>query len=474
MVEGNDLYGDGVNIAARLEGVAEPGGILLSGTAYDQVKNKIKTALLDIGPQTLKNISEPVRAYRVTDTPTVAVAAPKIAAGKPSIAVLPFTNMSGDPEQEYFSDGITEDIITELSRFRELLVIARNSTFQYKGRSPKVQDVARELGVRYIVEGSVRKAGGRVRVTAQFIEAQSGVHLWAERYDRELADIFALQDEVAGSIVGSLSVNLRETAMTQARARPTENLTAYDYLLRSRASWWRGDGHDGFEHLQSALAEDPKFAAAHAWLALQYAYEGFNGTMEWTPEHAARLAHQHAEAALKYDDHSAFVQMAVSMAFNMTLDGDKARGLRHSDAAVALNPHDFEIMYCRAYVLAFHGRHEEALIWLEKARRVNPIGTYMLAEAYSDIHYMMGNYEKALEVYRGEGDPPVHMLIWFAAAYAQLGRAVEAARCLEQIKRTRPPSFDPAACARLTINICTRPVDAERWREGFRKAGIRV
>ena len=210
MVEGSDLYGDGVNIAARLEAIAEPGGILVSGTAYDHVKNKVKVGFDDLGPQTLKNIAEPVRAYRVAGTPAVAVAASKPTTDKPSIAVLPFTNMSGDPEQEYFSDGITEDIITELSRFRSLFVIARNSSFQYRDKAVDVRRVARELGVQYVVEGSVRKLGERLRFTAQLIDASTGNHLWAERYDRDLKDIFAVQDDVTRSIVGALTVGLED------------------------------------------------------------------------------------------------------------------------------------------------------------------------------------------------------------------------------------------------------------------------
>ena len=212
MVEGSDLYGDGVNIAARLEAIAEPNGILVSGTAYDYVRNKVKVAFNDLGAQNLKNIAEPVRVYRVIGTPTVSVAVPKSAADKPSIAVLPFTNMSGDPEQEYFSDGITEDIITEISRFRNLLVIARNSSFIYKGAPVSIAKVARELGVTYILEGSVRRSGNRVRITAQLIDAQVGSHIWAERYDREIIDMFAVQDEITQKIVGMLAVGLHLSA----------------------------------------------------------------------------------------------------------------------------------------------------------------------------------------------------------------------------------------------------------------------
>ena len=205
MVEGSDLYGDGVNIAARLEALAEPGGILVSGTAYDHVKNKVKVGFDDLGTQTLKNIAEPVRAYRVTGTPRVSAAVTKAAADKPSIALLPFVNMSGDPAQDFFADGITENIITGLSRFRDLFVIASNSTFAYKGKAARIQDVSRELGVHYVLEGSVQKSSDRIRITAQLIDGETGRHLWAERYDRGIADIFAVQDEVTEMIVGTLA-----------------------------------------------------------------------------------------------------------------------------------------------------------------------------------------------------------------------------------------------------------------------------
>ena len=226
IVEGSDLYGDGVNIAARLELIAEPGSILISSTAHDHVSNKTKLGFDDLGAQALKNIAEPIRAYRVTGTPAVSVATPKAASEKPSIAVLPFENMSGDPEQEYFSDGLTEDIITELSRFRNLLVIARNSSFTFKRQAVDVMEVGRKLGARYVVEGSVRRAGNRIRITAQLLETATGNHLWAERYDRDLEDIFAVQDELVRAISGVIPGELDRHALEGLRRKPPGNLTA--------------------------------------------------------------------------------------------------------------------------------------------------------------------------------------------------------------------------------------------------------
>src|SRR5262245_17907635 len=228
MVEGGDLYGDGVNIAARLETIAEPGGIIVSEDAHRQVRNKLHIGFEDLGPQSLKNIAEPVRAYRVAGTPAVEIAA-KPSSDKLSIAVLPFVNMSGDPEQQYFSDGITEDIITELSRFRELFVIARNSSFRYRDKANDLRLIVGELAVQYIVEGSIRTAGGRVRITAGVVDIASGNQLWTEHYDRNLQDIFAIQDEVAQAIAATVEGRVTSTGAQRSRRKPTRDLAAYDY-----------------------------------------------------------------------------------------------------------------------------------------------------------------------------------------------------------------------------------------------------
>ncbi len=475
-----DIYGDGVNVAARLESLADPGGICISESVRTAIGKKLEPDYEFMGEQQVKNIEEPVRAYRVlldgadakseTTLKKPALQLPD----KPSIAVLPFSNMSGDPEQEYFSDGITEDIITELSRFRNIFVISRNSSFTFKGQAVDVKEVGQKLSVNHVVEGSVRKAGNRVRVTAQLVEVASGNHVWAERYDRNLEDIFAVQDEVVSSVVAKLGLNLREAATAYARGRPTDSLTAYDHFLRGRAAWWRGDWNEGFGHLDRALAADPEFAAAHAWLALQYAYQTYSGTMGFSHEEIADKTREHAETALALDDRDPFVHMAASMAFGFSPRPDKDRGLHHSDVSVTLNPHDFDIMFCRAYNVSFFGRHQEALEWLERARDLNPVSTYMLSECYADTHYMMGNYDKVLESYKGQADVPAHVQVVFAACYAQLGREEEAYACMADMERTRPASFDLAAFIKAQIGCCARTEDAEHWREGFRKAGIAV
>jgi TolB-like protein len=284
MVEGSDLYGDGVNIAARLEAIAEPGGIVISGTAHDYVRNKVKAIFDDMGAQTLKNIAEPIRTYRVAWTEAAATTAPKPMIDRPSIAVLPFANMSGDPEQAYFSDGITEDIITEISRFRELFVIARNSSFQYRDKSIDVRRIGRELDVQYLVEGSVRKLGDRVRVTAQLIHAGTGNHFWAERYDRDLADVFTLQEELAHAIAATIGGRVEAAGHERTMRLSPTSLTAYDLVLRAKAlnlKFTRGDMIQARDLALRATEIDPAYARAHAY----YASACFNLWMAyWTTE----------------------------------------------------------------------------------------------------------------------------------------------------------------------------------------------
>src|ERR671936_545337 len=320
IVEDDDIFGNGVNVAARLEALAEPGGICVSAAVRDQVGERLEIAFEDIGEQTVKNIARPIRVYRVA-APWQAGAAERgvdTATGKPptkpSIAVLPFSNMSGDPEQEFFVDGLTEDIITELSRFRDLLVISRNSVFVHKGKPVKVQDVAREFGVDYVVEGSVRKAADRVRVTVQLIDAETDTHLWAERYDRELRDIFAIQDEVTAAVVATLSGRVEAATHERVARKPTANMAAYECVLAGKILHHRSAREANVEALRMlnrAIELDPKYAHAHAWKACVIGQSWVYG---WCAdkELALKQVTQELEIALALDDSDSDVHRVLA------------------------------------------------------------------------------------------------------------------------------------------------------------------
>ena len=287
IIEVNDIFGDGVNIAARLEGIAEPGGICISDDTYRQIRGKVDIAFEDMGPQSLKNITEPMRTWRSRINASVSAASRKLPSepiqalalpDKPSLAVLPFQNMSGDPEQEYFADGIVEDIITALSRFKTLFVIARNSSFTYRGRAADVKQVGRELGVRYVLEGSIRKSANRVRITGQLVDTAIGTHIWADRFDGALEDIFDLQDQLSAMIVGAISPKLEQAEIERARRKPTESLHAYDYYLRGMASFHHGSRKalaQALELFKKAIQLDPGFASAYAMAAWCYSSSSF-------------------------------------------------------------------------------------------------------------------------------------------------------------------------------------------------------
>src|SRR5437870_6311412 len=303
IAEPNDIYGDGVNVAARLEGLAEPGGICVSRVVRDQVRDKLDFAFEDMGEQQVKNIARPVRVYRIPLADMARTKAPLPLPDKPSIAVLPFTNMSGDPEQEYFADGMVEEIITALSRIHWLFVIARNSSFTYKGQAVDVKQVGRELGVRYVLEGSVRKAGGRVRITAQLIDALGGAHLWADRFDGSLEDVFDLQDKVASSVAGVIEPALQAAEMRRSAARPTTDLTAYDLYLRALASFFPITKERIFAALgllEQAIATDRDYGPALSWAALchvRLVREGWAEEPETSRRKASDLARQALQVA---------------------------------------------------------------------------------------------------------------------------------------------------------------------------------
>jgi TolB-like protein/Flp pilus assembly protein TadD len=375
ILDGDDIYGDGVNVAARLEGLAEPGGICASGRVQEDVRGKLDIAFEDGGEQRLKNIALPVRVFRLRRPGNVPAPAPELSIpDKPSIAVLPFENMSGDQDQEYFADGVVEDIITALSRFKELFVIARNSSFVYKGRAVDVRQIAGELGVRYVLEGSVRRAGSRVRITGQLIDASTRMHLWADRFDGALEDVFDLQDRVTEHVVGALLPTLRRAEIERARRKPPASLEAYDYLLRSLphiVANTPGEVDDAVGHLNEALRLDPDYVYAHALMANVQAqiYRGATGRQR---EEAKELAIRHAQraVALGADDSLAL----ATAGFVLLIVGQDAEAARRAlDTAVALNPSSATALAYSSLVLAATGDPSVAIDHAMKALRLSPL-----------------------------------------------------------------------------------------------------
>ena len=475
IIEGSDIYGDGVNVAARFQEVAEPGGVALSGSAFDQVSDKVEATFTDDGEHDLKNIAKPVRVYRWYEgDPAPAGAEGDLPlSDKPSVAIRPFTNMSGDPEQEYFSDGITEDIITELSRFRSLFVIARNSSFVFKGQAFDVTDVAKKLGVQYIVEGSVRKAGNRVRITAQLIDAKTGKHLWADRYDRDLEDVFAVQDEVVSVVAGKIPGVLDRIGVDFARRKPPENATAFDCMLRGR--WALHHTSEGtsaaIEFLEQAIAADENFAAAHALLAYAYSYAIF--TFGFDPEVATERSCAHAARAVTLDSVDPNVNAVAAIGY--LLSGRYELADVHSERAVAGNPNDQMVLYSRGLIFSYLGRAAEATPFFEQMERVDPYAPDdVRAEGYCDCLFMLGEYEKMVEIYQRWPDLPVHLHLVKAAALAKLGRIDEARASVDEYNNFEGSKQDPSTFVKLQTRMVRRREDRERWLDGYRKAGIEV
>jgi adenylate cyclase len=380
--------------------------------------------------------------------------------------------MSDDIEQEYFSDGITEDIITELSRYRELFVIARNSTFSFKGQAVKVQDVGRELGVGYIVEGSVRKAGNRIRITAQLVEAETGNHIWAERFDSDLENIFDVQDEVTQAIVAVLPVRIHGAVLARATRKPVESLTAYEHLLRARWRWTQDatEVDPVIDELKIAIALDPGYARAYAWLAHAYAQSTFS--QGHSHDEHVRQARAYAEKALRADDQDAFVHAIAGLAYANCGDAELAKS--HADRALALNPNEFFAIFVRAIVLNYSGHPGEAIDWFMKSRRLDPQAPDFYLEPVIECYYMLHAYEKAIETFKLWHDPPFYMYDVLAACHAQLGNMQEAEAARAHFARLKPEGFIYAEGVKAHLGMMQREGDRKHWLEGFRKAGLPV
>jgi len=482
IVEGSDIYGDGVNVAARLEALAEPGGICVSGTVFDHVKNKVDLDFADQGERQVKNIDEPVRVYtvmfeggadRLDERSTVVGSASSVdLLEKPSIAVLPFTNMGGDPDQDYFADGIAEDIITELSREPDLFVIARNSSFAYKGRSPDLRQVAQELGVRYVLEGSVRKVGNRVRLNAQLIEAASNRHVWAERYDRDLEDIFAVQDELTNTIQNTLLQKVRESDISRALSRTPKDLDAYDHMLRAFGlllKFDRESNPEAIREAEAALALDPNYARAYMTLAWAHLYQIWSA---WTdePAKAIELASSAAEKAIIADHNDFWGYAALGFAELCRHRHDRA--LASLDRAVALNPNSADVHMMRGMVLNFVGRPEEGLGEIQLAIRHNPHYPNWYLQGICRAYYMLERHEEAI--------PFAERLVTVAPDMA-LGRFLLIANYVA-VGRIEAAQAEMAECLKHHSDLTTGKVakivpfqekaDLDRYLEFLRKAGL--
>jgi TolB-like protein/class 3 adenylate cyclase len=401
----NDIFGEGVNVAARLEGIAEPGGVCMSNDTYRQVRGKVDIVCDDMGPQPLKNIAEPMQAWRVRLTDQIPSAGQSGSSlsetralplpDKPSIAVLPFQNMSGDPEQEYFSDGMVEDIITALSRFKSLFVIARNSSFTYKGKAVDIKQVGRELGVRYVLEGSVRKAGGKVRITGQLIEAATGAHLWADRFDGPLDEIFELQDKITSSVVAAITPRVEQAEIDRSERKPTESLDAIDLYYRALQSLRRLNregNEDAVQLARQAISFDPNFSAAYG-IALECYIQRRDGG--WiNNDDVAEGKRYAARITERGDDASALSSAAVFIA-NVLMDAGTADAI--VDQALAINTNLAAAWVRRGWISIFLGRHEPAIQQFQYAMRLNPLDEIHRMEAgLAAANFFLHRFEIAL------------------------------------------------------------------------------
>jgi adenylate cyclase len=443
ILEGEDIYGDGVNVAARLEGLAEPGGIVVSEDAWRQVRGKVAAGFTDLGEQSLKNIARPVRVYRVQlgEESSADLAPPgPPASDKPSIAVLPFENMSGDPEQAYFCDGLVEDIITTLSKLAGLRVIARNSSFVYRDRSIDVREAARQLRVRYVLEGSVRKGDNRVRVTAQLIDARDGSHLWAERYDRAMDDIFAIQDEITLALATEMQVELTEGEQARLRYTTTSNVEAWTWWVRGLAHFRQRVAKEEMGRArpcwEKALALDPSSAALNAMLGLMH---WLDARYVWWDDRGTALgkAQVYADRALELDPENADSHMTLSLIFLMQERFDDA--VREARRAAELAPGSADVADVASFVLAPSGFPEEAVLQSRKAMALSPKHPDLFLGNLGNAYHLSGRIEDAIAAFKTYGArSPGFGLVDLVIIYQQAGRETEAKETAGRLMAARP------------------------------------
>jgi TolB-like protein/class 3 adenylate cyclase/tetratricopeptide (TPR) repeat protein len=474
--DGRDIYGDGVNVAARLEALAEPGGISVSRVVRDQVRDKLDFAFEDSGEQQVKNIARPVRVYRIPIAEQVATRTPLPLPEKPSLAVLPFQNMSGDPEQEYFADGIVEDITTGISRLPWLFVIARNSSFTYKGKAVDVKQVARELGVRYVLEGSVRKAANRVRITGQLIDTTSGAHIWADRFDGALDDIFELQDQVASGVVGAIEPKLRQSEIERATRKPTESLDAYDLYLRALAAVHQltSEGiENAVRQAERALEIDPSYAPAAGLAARCRVYQVQQGWARRTPELEAAALHlaRHAIDTGKDDPDALWMAGHIIAVFS----GDHKAGAAAIERALLLNPNAALAWTSRGWVHLFLDEADHAIAAFERASRLSPLDPqgYSIKGGLARAHLTAGRYEEAMRWVDQTilEHPRYTPTLWMKVVlYELMGRPNEACEALKPMLEAWPGFTIEAftAYAKLHYTPRLRAI----YVEALRKAGL--
>ena len=514
--EGDRIYGDGINIAARIEALADAGGISISGTVYDSIADRLRLEFEYSGEQAVKNITKPIRVYKVVLSPgppgqtvvtpkerihrslfkTALIVSAVLVLGlaavaiwkfylhpsplvtkpdlpdKPSIAVLPFVNMSADPQQEYFSDGLTEDIITGLSKIPRLFVIARNSSFTYKGKAVKVQQVGRDLGVRYVLEGSVRKAGERIRITAQLIDAGTGHHLWAERYDRDLKDIFTLQDEITEQILTSMEVNLTTGEQARLRRKGTANRKAYEKVLKADEYYGRMTKEDNAQARQAykeAMALDPEYAVPLVGLSYTHWMDVINGWSR-SPRKSMKQATELAQKALELDDSLADTHVLLGNIYLMK--GQYQQAMDAGEKALILEPNGADVNALLGLMLRYLGRPEEAISVLEKAIRLNPIPPAWYLYNMGDAYRLAGLNDKAIASFKKAlKQNPDHFLakVYLAATYGETGREEEGRHVADEVIRINPKFSVELYAKRLPYR---NRDDIKQIIDGLHKAGL--